>query len=201
MVCAHEEEILSTMNSICEIMEIISRKEAKSRGLEFYFTAKKCKYGHFSERKVVNKNCIECIKITATSSEEKQRKNNYYERNKIRINKRDRDAHRNDPRKLLLKEAKKRARNNNLEFDIELDDIKIPKICPLSGLKIEVGNGKLHASSPTLDRINNKKGYTKENILVLSHIGNTTKGALSLKQLGDIGLRAIELDKTLNKGL
>jgi len=39
---------------------IITRKEAKAKGLKRYFTGKPCKRGHISERLVCNKGCIEC---------------------------------------------------------------------------------------------------------------------------------------------
>lgn len=39
--------------------EIISRAEAKARGLGRYFTGKPCKHGHISERQACG-NCIEC---------------------------------------------------------------------------------------------------------------------------------------------
>ena len=41
-------------------MEIISRKEAKEKGLKRYFTGKPCPNGHISERLVSNHGCIRC---------------------------------------------------------------------------------------------------------------------------------------------
>lgn len=43
-------------------MKIISRKEAKSLGLKYYFTNKPCKHGHISERIVSNGYCNDCSK-------------------------------------------------------------------------------------------------------------------------------------------
>lgn len=40
--------------------EIISRKEAKARGLKRYFTGEPCKHGHVAERNYSDKKCIEC---------------------------------------------------------------------------------------------------------------------------------------------
>lgn len=40
--------------------EIISRAEARARGLKRYFPGSKCKYGHISERLVSNGVCIVC---------------------------------------------------------------------------------------------------------------------------------------------
>ena len=41
-------------------IEIISRVDARARGLKRYFTGKPCKKGHFSERKVSTRQCREC---------------------------------------------------------------------------------------------------------------------------------------------
>ena len=41
-------------------MQIITRKEAKDKGLPRYYTGKPCKHGHLSERTVPNKRCMAC---------------------------------------------------------------------------------------------------------------------------------------------
>ena len=41
-------------------MQIISRAEAKAKGLRFYFTGKPCKHGHVTKRAVFNATCVEC---------------------------------------------------------------------------------------------------------------------------------------------
>ena len=44
-------------------MQIITRKEAKEKGLSRYFTGKPCKHGHMSERTVCNSGCVECKNV------------------------------------------------------------------------------------------------------------------------------------------
>ena len=46
-------------------MEIITRAEAKEKGLTRYFTGKACKHRHISERSVGRWRCIECTKGSA----------------------------------------------------------------------------------------------------------------------------------------
>ena len=41
-------------------MQIISRAEAKAKGLKRYFTGKPCKHGHVAERQVFNATCVKC---------------------------------------------------------------------------------------------------------------------------------------------
>jgi hypothetical protein len=42
------------------IMQRITRRAAKEQGLELYFTGKYCKYGHISQRRVSDCQCLEC---------------------------------------------------------------------------------------------------------------------------------------------
>lgn len=67
-------------------MDLITRKEAKSRGLKRYFTGKPCKRGHVSPRKVCDKRCIQChneiTRIYRTTPDraeyERNRRQEYY---------------------------------------------------------------------------------------------------------------------------
>lgn len=77
-------------------MQIISRSEAKSQGLKFYFTGKPCKSGHVSERYAANCNCrgcketeefkASCARYYSSVKDEKKTYNtNYYAENKKEI--------------------------------------------------------------------------------------------------------------------
>jgi hypothetical protein len=46
-------------------MEVISRGQARERGLSYYFTGKPCKHGHVSKRRVVNCSCYSCWAIAS----------------------------------------------------------------------------------------------------------------------------------------
>lgn len=74
----------------------------------------------------------------------------------------------------IWRHAKKRAKLNNLEFSIEIDDIIVPSICPVLGIPIIGDKGRCD-NSPSLDRIDNTKGYTKDNICVISWRANNIK--------------------------
>ena len=73
-------------------MEIISCKEAKSKGLKRYFTGKTCKNGHSSERYSQDSSCLECKGVwlednkekrnTATLNYRNSKKGNFKEHNK-----------------------------------------------------------------------------------------------------------------------
>lgn len=83
--------------------------------------------------------------------------------------------------------AKARAREQNVPFNLEVSDIKIPKVCPVIGVKLEKSSdGKIQRNSPTLDKIIIKKGYVKGNIQVLSNRANFLKNNGTLKEFEKI---------------
>lgn len=81
--------------------------------------------------------------------------------------------------------AKQRCKQSGLEFDLLVSDITIPEYCPILGIKLNMNSGRSGAykNSPSLDRIDNTKGYTKNNIWVISQLANAMKGAATNKEL------------------
>ena len=73
--------------------------------------------------------------------------------------------------------AKMRSKDTGREFKIEVSDIVIPDVCPILGINLNMNSGKSGAyrNSPSLDRIDNNKGYTKDNIQVISQLANAMK--------------------------
>lgn len=83
--------------------------------------------------------------------------------------------------------AKTRAAKRNLAFDLDWRaDIVIPSHCPVLGIPLLYGKGKPTHNSPTIDRIDNKKGYVKSNIIVVSYRANTLKRDGTLDELKKI---------------
>jgi hypothetical protein len=81
----------------------------------------------------------------------------------------------NDPiniKHFILKNAKSRATQKGLEFSINENDIILPLICPI--LKIPF-NRDTRKYGYSLDRKDPNKGYTKDNIWVISQIANAMK--------------------------
>lgn len=87
-----------------------------------------------------------------------------------------------DPRKTMLRAAKKRAVSKGLPFALTLDDIRIPPVCPILGIPIRRLDGR-HHGSPSLDRVNNGKGYTPDNIQVISLRANSLKSDATVEEL------------------
>lgn len=96
----------------------------------------------------------------------------------------------------LLHAAKKRAKLKGLDFDLKPEDIAIPSHCPVLGIPLfsNTGQGRmggaLSQNAPSLDRIDNAKGYIKGNVCVISRRANTLKGNGSPKELAAVALYA-----------
>jgi hypothetical protein len=54
------------------MLEIVTRQEARDRGLKRYFTGQKCKRGHVAERWTCDANCVECTKAAHQTPQHKQ---------------------------------------------------------------------------------------------------------------------------------
>lgn len=78
-----------------------------------------------------------------------------------------------DPIPNMLAQAKKRAKTKGFDFNLIYEDIKIPDECPILEIKMEFNGDRL--KSPSLDRIDNLKGYTKDNVKIISFEANALK--------------------------
>jgi hypothetical protein len=84
---------------------------------------------------------------------------------------------------IMWKSARHRALINNVSFNIELIDIIIPKFCPVLNIELDRTHSKSHDNSPSLDRIVPSLGYTKGNVVVISHRANTIKNKATWQEL------------------
>ena len=90
------------------------------------------------------------------------------------------------PDRFLLKAAKARAKKSGLDFNLTLEDISIPDLCPVLKIPLrrntEKNNTASH-NSPSLDRINPNLGYIKGNVRVISHRANSLKSNATLEEI------------------
>src|SRR5574341_2325791 len=82
--------------------------------------------------------------------------------------------------KKLYNRAKINALRYNREFNIKLEDIIITEYCPILNIKLDMDH-KWY--KPSLDRIDNSKGYIKENIVVISYRANWLKSSATKEEL------------------
>lgn len=88
-----------------------------------------------------------------------------------------------EPERVLYSLAKQRAAKRGLAFTIEPSDIVIPERCPILGIPLVKGVGRAHHGSPSLDRIDNTRGYEKGNVMVISHRANHLKSDATAEEL------------------
>lgn len=160
-------------------MDILTRKEAKKLGLTKHFTGKPCKWGHVCQRWTSSGECYECDRGAEKIKQHESFRKSYatlYGRVSV-----------------MLHNSKRRAALKKLPFDLTRDWLT-PKlesgVCEVTGLSFVITsdnvrgyNQKTNSFSPSLDRIDNNKGYTQDNVQVVCWIYNRAKGAFPLSDL------------------
>lgn len=109
-----------------------------------------------------------------------------------------------NPMNLTLNNARARARNKGLPFELTLEDLgEYPKTCPLLGIPMyrepAVANQGCRGSTPhapSLDRIIPELGYVKGNVWFISQKANTIKQDATLAELKTL---VYNLEKNLKK--
>jgi len=149
------------------------------------FCSNTCAQRSCRKRKKQKSLCWQCSEPISEGSYCKKCLDNYREINKKCFSKNYRKRNRYlDQSKTLITSAKNRAKKRNLEFSITENDIKpLPQICPVFGIPLQRGIGRPHDNSLTVDRIDNKYGYTKENVAIISYRANCLKRDASLEEL------------------
>jgi len=76
----------------------------------------------------------------------------------------------------MVRRAKSRAKREGFDFNITEDDIKpLPEFCPVFGDRLRTSEIPQDPHAYSLDRIDNKQGYVKGNIAVMSYRANRLK--------------------------
>lgn len=76
-----------------------------------------------------------------------------------------------------------RAKKKGLTFDLVESDLVVPEFCPVLGIPLTYTPGAKTDNSPSVDRIDSSKGYTKDNIEVISWRANNLKKDATLDEL------------------
>lgn len=82
---------------------------------------------------------------------------------------------------------KKAAEDANVPFDLTLDDLVIPKECPIFHIPLTVGTGVRNHNTPSVDRIIPRLGYVKGNVQIISWKANRMKNDGSFEDLIALG--------------
>jgi 5-methylcytosine-specific restriction endonuclease McrA len=109
-------------------MNVISRREALSQGLSYYFTGKPCKHGHVSQRRTNSRICMDCQRDYESKNREKRREKNrkyrlknidklkgsyrdYYRKNRDILSAKNKRYHSENLEKIAERKSKNRSEN------------------------------------------------------------------------------------------
>jgi hypothetical protein len=81
--------------------------------------------------------------------------------------------------KKLLKAARDRARKSGREFNLLQKHIVIPPVCPVLGIPM---------LRPSIDRVDSSRGYTPDNIEIISWEANRLKNNMTPEQMAKLAL-------------
>ena len=118
-------------------------------------------------------NCIPCTKQYYLETKEKA---------KARI-KKDKQS---NPIKYMLYNAQQRAKKRKIEYSIDISKLHVPTHCPIFGVELMYGGtGKTEKgygafeNAASLDRIDPKKGYVDDNVIIICWEANRSKALLT----------------------
>jgi hypothetical protein len=83
----------------------------------------------------------------------------------------------------VMRGLRNRAKARGLEFAITAADVPVTLVCPVFGTPLRYGGPVGHPDNPSVDRIDNRKGYVPGNLWVISHRANTLKNNATLDEL------------------
>jgi hypothetical protein len=73
----------------------------------------------------------------------------------------------------LYSQWKASVKQRGIEFDIAEGELEIPAVCPVLGIPLDRRD---RAHTPSVDRVDNSKGYVRGNVHVISMRANSLKG-------------------------
>lgn len=123
--------------------------------------------------------CRECHKAAYRADHPKKPRKPWTLKEKREYNLANADRH-------MYLRARARARLAGMQFNITMDDVAVPRFCPVLGIELVFGGGRGNferGSSPSIDRIDNSKGYIKGNVIVVSDRANCIKRDATLLEL------------------
>lgn len=91
--------------------------------------------------------------------------------------------------KTLYNRLKASAKKRKIPFDLKLTDLHTLGYyinCPVLGIPLDYSGKQLNDNSPTVDRIDSSKGYTANNIIIVSWRCNRSKNDLSSEEIKKI---------------
>ena len=92
----------------------------------------------------------------------------------------------NNPVKYILDTKRRTCKAFGVEFSLDESDVSpLPTVCPVLGITLNyaVTSGKPEDNSPSIDRLDNSKGYVHGNVRVISNRANRFKSNATVEEL------------------
>ncbi len=156
----------------------LHRHIAKARGISQYFTNKLCKHNHLSPRYTASGQCVACAGVAMRKWQDRN-KAVVRQHHKAYIDR----LKREDVAQYLLLRTRSHAPPRGIEVSLSKEDIFVPDVCPVLGT---AWDWKDTEKVPSLDRIDNGKGYVPENVRVISYRANRLKSDATLEEMEKI---------------
>lgn len=103
------------------------------------------------------------------------------------------------PEGRLLYRTYKKHQEEGFNFNLTIEDIVIPEICPYLNIKLSTDPKDFKESYyATIDRIDSSKGYVKGNVQVISLKANSMKSSSTDEQLLQFAVNGLKLIDELN---
>lgn len=93
--------------------------------------------------------------------------------------------------KPIYNRLKNSAKKRGIHFDLTLSDLEelsIPLSCPILNIPLAFNSGRVQDNSVSYDRIDSTKGYTKDNLVIISWKANRLKNNASTEELQKISI-------------
>lgn len=155
-----------------------AKREADKNGFKFFISPKKSKYGQDLYYSRQSGKC-NCIQSRYNIAEKKRVKEN--ERYKSSIDERI---------KQIIRNSKVRAASKKIDFDLNVENIieRVKNgVCEATGLKLDLSiegiSSNRNPYTPSIDRVDNTKGYTMDNVMVVCLGYNLIKSSFSIQDL------------------
>ncbi len=91
--------------------------------------------------------------------------------------------------KLLWSNLKSSAKKRDIPFTLllsDMDEIGIPIVCPILGIPLHFNRHKVEDNSISFDRIDSSKGYSLDNVIVISYRANKLKSNATIDEMKKI---------------
>lgn len=86
----------------------------------------------------------------------------------------------------IYNRLKTSAKKRNISFEltlVDLNNLSFPITCPILGIPLKFNRGNQEDNSYSIDRIDSTKGYTADNIIVISWKANRLKNNATDQEL------------------